>query len=97
MMNGRILAHYEVPNAWGLHDMHGGVQEWVSDVNGPYKPEPATDPRGPETGPRRVYRGGSWFNPPWACRSACRASNVPDSDNEYTGFRVAADVAPKAR
>jgi formylglycine-generating enzyme required for sulfatase activity len=86
----------KVPNAWGLHDMYGNVEEWVWDVNGPYKPEPATDPQGPEKGPRRVYRGGSWFNPPWACRSACRASNVPDSDDGYTGFRVAADVPPKA-
>jgi formylglycine-generating enzyme required for sulfatase activity len=36
----------------------------------------------------RLLRGGSWFNNPRNCRSACRGSNLPDLSNLLIGFRV---------
>jgi formylglycine-generating enzyme required for sulfatase activity len=50
------------PNAFGLYDMAGNVYEMCNDFWSTtyYNTSPAKDPIGPETGTRRIYRGGSW-------------------------------------
>ena len=79
-------------NAWGLHDMHGNVWEWVQDGYGPYSAEPQQDPTGPETSLERVIRGGAWSGPGRNCRSAFRGSWPPQNRGGWQGFRLARRV-----
>ncbi|MCA9271038.1 MAG: SUMF1/EgtB/PvdO family nonheme iron enzyme, partial [Planctomycetales bacterium] len=67
------------PNAWGFFDMYGSVSEWCHDVYDEtyYSASPADDPRGPETGRKRVLRGGSWKSSDAACRATIRQADVP--------------------
>jgi formylglycine-generating enzyme required for sulfatase activity len=62
------------PNAFGLYDMHGNLQEWCLDSYSPfYAPGPITDPFVTGTNDR-IIRGGSYFAL-WSatnCRSAFR-------------------------
>ncbi|MBO6003983.1 MAG: formylglycine-generating enzyme family protein, partial [Verrucomicrobia bacterium] len=68
------------PNAWGLYDMHGNVDEWCLDwyKYEDYPTSAVTDPMGPDIGDYRVTRGDSWFNTPRFCRSAHRINFVPE-------------------
>lgn len=76
------------PNAFGLHDMHGNVEEWCLDYYGEYTPDTQTDPCGPESGEYRVTRGGSHHTPVKYLRSANRMAMLPDDRHSQTGFRI---------
>jgi hypothetical protein len=82
------------PNAWGLHDMHGLVEEWCLDWYGPYTSEPKTDPVGRLDGIARVTRGGSHSTGLPFLRSANRAGALPDARSFLIGFRVVMGVLP---
>jgi formylglycine-generating enzyme required for sulfatase activity len=73
-------------NAWGLYDMSGNVDEWVWDWYDENYSAEKKDPRGPDSGSRRVGRGGSIWNSPQALRVANRYGVSP-GDN--LGLRVA--------
>jgi formylglycine-generating enzyme required for sulfatase activity len=78
------------PNPFGLYDMHGNVQEWVSDWYDEYyyHDSPADDPSGPDEGTLKVVRGGCWTAFASDCRSAARRGHAPNSPNNTVGFRV---------
>lgn len=82
------------PNAWGLHDVHGLVEEWCQDWYGAYKPGLQTDPTGPATGIARVTRGGSHSTGLPFLRSANRSGALPETRSFVIGFRVVKGTSP---
>jgi formylglycine-generating enzyme required for sulfatase activity len=88
------------PNAWGLHDMHGNVWEWVEDCwNSSYTDKPdslkasgAAWTTGNCVG--RVLRGGSWGNFSQYLRSAVRGREFWGDRSDSIGFRLARTLTP---
>jgi len=78
-------------NPWGLHDVHGNVEEWCWDqYSSSYPSENAADYKGPENGSLRVIRGGSSSSTANHCRSASRNRGLPGQLGQprSAGFRL---------
>lgn len=79
---------------YGVQDMSGNVQEWVSDwyQDDYYSESPYTNPQGPSTGSSKVLRGGSWTHDWLGVRVVWRGANIPTGRYALNvGFRCASD------
>jgi formylglycine-generating enzyme required for sulfatase activity len=82
---------YPGASPYGARDLAGNVWEWVADRYDAryYRRSPARDPKGPESGDRRVVRGGaccSMFGLPRASNRLAFPESYRDLD---IGFRCA--------
>jgi formylglycine-generating enzyme required for sulfatase activity len=79
------------PNAFGLYDMHGNLNEWCWDWYDKdyYRNAPSVDRGGPATGTTRTVRSRSWADGRAELRSARRLGTAPSDRTMYDGFRVA--------
>jgi formylglycine-generating enzyme required for sulfatase activity len=80
------------PNAFGLFDVHGNVEEWCADARWLYmEPTRAGDGLREQGGDNRfrVVRGGSYQRYAVKCRSAERDGAAPDARHQTIGLRPA--------
>lgn len=74
---------------YGAYDMVGNVREWVVDwyQRDYYSVTPGINPFGPETGLKKVVRGGGFLFHYDDLRASYRYSLPPDKGTNYIGFR----------
>lgn len=77
-------------NAWGLHDMHGNVWEWVWDWNSSRLPGGSVVDYqgGPQTWGRGVKGGRPWVDSDYSLRSGWRGKHDPIAARNELGFRA---------
>ena len=82
------------PNGFGLFGIGGNIHEWCADWYSPtyYAGSPERDPRGPESGARRVSRGGAWRHATTVSRCSQRSAIAPELRYTDYGFRVVRSV-----
>lgn len=96
--NGKGKTHavgQKKPNELGFYDMSGNVAEWCNDWWDYrfYSHSPASNPKGPASGTKKVVRGGNFSIPAPGVTIKCRAvyGQEPDLVGKYYGFRLARD------
>ncbi len=86
----RIPSGHYASNAFGLHDLHGNVCEWVEDAwHADYDGAPADGRSWLGDTDLRVIRGGAWDYLPRLLRSAWRDALPKDERRDNLGFRLA--------
>ncbi|HYN77776.1 MAG TPA: SUMF1/EgtB/PvdO family nonheme iron enzyme [Lamprocystis sp. (in: g-proteobacteria)] len=84
------------PNPWGLHDIHGNVNELTEDCwNDGYDGAPNDGSAWVQGNcSRRVIRGGSWYGYGGYTRSAYRCRSGAGFAHRSLGFRLARTTQP---
>ena len=76
------------PNAFGLYDMNGNVEEWTSTFNRELLGDIYL----------HVHRGGFWFAPAESCRYYRGIGrDVSSYRRDFLGFRLCTSLTPKER
>ena len=100
---GKPVAVGSLPaNSWGLYEVHGNVQEFTQDhwsehyPAGPRRAGEAHRSADARNRRLRAVRGGSWFDPPGACRSASRTPRQANEFDLNLGFRLVREIGESA-
>ena len=79
---------------YGLYQTLGNVSEWVNDWYDQdyYKTAPDRNPKGPNSGTQKAFRGGGWMDSTTTMRVAMRNGTDPTTKINWMGFRCARDA-----
>lgn len=75
-------------NGYGLCDMSGNVEEWMSDADDWYTASAQSNPAGAASGSRRAIRGGGYALAAQSTRVASRTGTDPGGRFTGIGFRL---------
>lgn len=82
-------------NAFGLHDMHGNICEWVENCHSDNADVPLDgSARTACDDTASAVRCGSWAYNPSNLRTVIRHWYLPSNRNFYIGFRLVQDLSP---